>query len=99
VDLSKVAACIAIRYAFRMTQFVTRVDPHLAAEVDALVTSGVVHSRSEAVRLGLAVLVDQHRRRAVGNQIARGYVSKPQTEEELAGLDDATRALIAEEPW
>jgi hypothetical protein len=47
----------------------------------------------------LATLVDRHRRRLVGERIAEGYASQPQTEEELAGLDDATRALIAEEPW
>jgi Arc/MetJ-type ribon-helix-helix transcriptional regulator len=82
-----------------MTQFVTRVDPRLAEEVDALVASGVVGSRSEAVRIGLAALVDRHRRRSIGDRIARGYSERPQTEEELAGLDEATRSLIAEEPW
>lgn len=82
-----------------MTQFVTRVDDELAQQVDALVASGTVGSRSEAVRLGLARLLDENRRRLVGDQIVLGYSSRPQTEEELAGLDDATRALIAEEPW
>jgi Arc/MetJ-type ribon-helix-helix transcriptional regulator len=82
-----------------MTQFVTRVDEDLAQQVDALVASGTVGSRSEAVRLGLVRLLDENRRRLVGDQIARGYTSNPQTDEELAGLDDATRALIAEEPW
>jgi Arc/MetJ-type ribon-helix-helix transcriptional regulator len=82
-----------------MAQFVTRVDEELAQQVDALVAAGTVGSRSEAVRLGLVTLVEEHRRRLVGEQIAFGYTSKPQTEEELAGLDDATRALIAEEPW
>lgn len=92
-------ARIAYRYAYCMTQFVTRVDDLLVRQVDALVASGVVSSRSAAVRLGLVTVVDQHRRRLVGNQIAEGYASKPQTEEELAGLDEATHALIAEEPW
>ncbi|MGH9269051.1 MAG: ribbon-helix-helix domain-containing protein [Acidimicrobiales bacterium] len=82
-----------------MTQFVTRVDVHLARQVDELVASGVVASRSEAVRLGLTALVDRHRRRAVGDQISLAYSTTPQTEDELAGLDDATRALIAGEPW
>lgn len=82
-----------------MTQFVTRVDEELAHQVDALVASGTVGSRSEAVRLGLIRLLDENRRRLVGDRITLGYTSRPQTEEELAGLDDATRALIAEEPW
>jgi len=82
-----------------MAQFVTRLDDQLAAEVDALVDAGVVANRSEAVRLGLATLVDHHRRRRIGAEIADGYRRRPQTNEELAGLDHATRALIAEEPW
>lgn len=82
-----------------MTQFVTRVDPKLADAVDALVAGGVVGSRSEAVRIGLVALVERHRRRSIGDRIARGYSERPQTDEELVGLDEATRSLIAEEPW
>lgn len=82
-----------------MAQFVTRIDEELAQQVDVLVASGTVASRSEAVRLGLVRLVDENRRRLVGDRITLGYTSKPQTEGELAGLDDATRALIAAEPW
>lgn len=82
-----------------MTQFVTRVDPQLAEAVDALVASGLVESRSEAVRVGLSELVERHRRREIGDRITRAYRECPQTDEELGGLDQATRALIAEEPW
>lgn len=82
-----------------MTQFVTRVDAELTHAVDDLVSSGVVSSRSDAVRTGLAALVERHRRQSIGERIARGYAAQPQTDEELAGLDDATRSLIAEEPW
>ncbi|MFP5317103.1 MAG: ribbon-helix-helix domain-containing protein [Acidimicrobiia bacterium] len=82
-----------------MPQFVTRVDDQLAEAVDALVAAGVVESRSDAVRIGLAGLVDRHRRRAIGERIAAGYRDLPQSDEELAGLDEATRSLISEEPW
>jgi len=58
-----------------------------------------VTSRSDAVRLALERLVDEYRRREIGRQIAEGYERIPQTEEELAGIDDATRAMIWEEPW
>ncbi|PZS13159.1 MAG: hypothetical protein DLM64_03780 [Solirubrobacterales bacterium] len=68
-------------------------------EVDRLVAQGVVANRSEAVRLSLERLVDQHRRRRVGAEIADAYRRRPQTAEELAGLDASTRALVAEEPW
>lgn len=82
-----------------MAQLVTRVDDQLAAEVDALVADGVVGNRSEAVRVALERLIDVHRRRRVGAEIVAAYRSQPQTEEELAGLDRTTRAMIDEEPW
>jgi Arc/MetJ-type ribon-helix-helix transcriptional regulator len=82
-----------------MTQLVTRVDDSLVAEVDHLVATGVVTSRSEAMRLGLEGLVEEHRRREIGANIVDAYRRQPQTEEELAGLDAATRALVEEEPW
>jgi len=82
-----------------MAQFVTRLDDRLVAQVDALVADGTVATRSEAVRLGLERLVDQHRRAEIGARIVAAYHEQPQTDAELAGLDEATRALIAEEPW
>jgi Arc/MetJ-type ribon-helix-helix transcriptional regulator len=82
-----------------MAQFVTRLDDRLAEEVDALVAAGVVASRSDAVRLGLTTLLDDHRRRQLGAAIVEGYRRLPQTDEELAGLEESTRSLIAEEPW
>ena len=82
-----------------MPQLVTRLDDRLMADVDALVADGVVTSRSEAVRLGLERLVDLHQRQRVGAAIVEAYRRRPQTDEELAGLDEATRALVSEEPW
>jgi hypothetical protein len=51
------------------------------------------------VRLGLERLVDEHRRRRVGEAIVDAYRRVPQTADELSGLEEATRALINEEPW
>ena len=82
-----------------MPQLVTRLDDRLMADVDALVADGVVTSRSEAVRLGLERLVDLYRRERIGATIVEAYRRQPQTDEELAGLDEATRALVSEEPW
>jgi Arc/MetJ-type ribon-helix-helix transcriptional regulator len=82
-----------------MAQVVTRLDDTLVAEVDALIAEGVVANRSEAVRLGLERLVDRHRRSRTGAAIADAYRRRPQADDELAGLDDATRALVEEEPW
>jgi len=80
-------------------QLVTRVDDGLAAAVDELVAAGVVANRSEAVRLGLKRLVDQHRRSQAGARIVEGYRRTPQTEAEVGWVDEATARMIAEEPW
>lgn len=64
-----------------------------------MVAAGVVASRSEAMRVGLEGLVEEHRRHEIGASIVDAYRRRPQTEEELAGLDAATRALVDEEPW
>ena len=82
-----------------MPQLVTRLPDDLVAEVDRLVAEGIVASRSDAVRAGLVKLIDDHRRREIGRQIAEGYERQPQTEDELAGADEAALAMILEEPW
>lgn len=82
-----------------MTQLVARIDDGLVAAIDDLVAAGVVASRSEAVRIGLQALVGEHRKRIVGERIADAYARRPQTDDELAGLDASTRALVEEEPW
>ncbi len=82
-----------------MAQLVTRVDDRLLAAVDKLVIDGVAATRSDAVRLGLEALVELHRRQQAGQAIVDGYRRHPQNDEELAGLDQATRALVDEEPW
>jgi Arc/MetJ-type ribon-helix-helix transcriptional regulator len=82
-----------------MAQLVTRIDDELAASVDELVAAGVVGSRSEAVRLGLTHLVDWHRRRRIGEQIAEGYRRRPQQDREVGWADAATVQMIADEPW
>lgn len=82
-----------------MAQVVTRLDDGLLADVDALVSEGVAATRSDAVRLGLEALVEQHRRQQTARAIVEAYQRCPQGDEELAGLDEATRALVEEEPW
>ena len=82
-----------------MAQLVTRIDDQLAKDVDDLVRQGVAASRSEAVRLGLEQLIDRHRRQQTGIVITEAYRRQPQTDVETAGLGEATRALVEEEPW
>ncbi|HEY5111396.1 MAG TPA: ribbon-helix-helix domain-containing protein [Acidimicrobiales bacterium] len=82
-----------------MAQLVTRIDDRLAEDVDDLVRQGIAANRSEAVRMGLEQLINRHRRQQVGAVISEAYRRQPQTDVEMAGLDQATRALIEEEPW
>lgn len=77
----------------------TRISDELASSVDRLVAEGHVASRSEAVRVALEELVDHYRRVEIGRRIVEGYTATPQTEAELAAVDAAARAMIAEEPW
>lgn len=82
-----------------MTQFVTRVDDQLAEAVDRLIEDGSIDSRSEAVRRGLRLVVDQLQRRRVAQAIVTGYMETPQTEMEMGWSDRATASMIAEETW
>lgn len=82
-----------------MAQMVARLDDELAAAVDELVASGAVASRSEAIRIGLERLVDEHRRRRIGHDIVEGYQAVPQTETEVGWADESTVRMIADEPW
>ncbi|HEV3035079.1 MAG TPA: ribbon-helix-helix domain-containing protein [Solirubrobacteraceae bacterium] len=82
-----------------MTQVVTRLDDKLVADLDGLVAEGFVASRSEAVRMGLERLLEEHRRRRIGDEIVAGYTRHPETDEELVQAEQATRTLIQEEPW
>ena len=82
-----------------MTQLVTRVDEDLVSLVDELVTDGVVESRSDAVRQGLRVLIDEHQRRRTAEAIIRGYQQHPQTDHEIGWADKATVGMIGDEPW
>ncbi len=82
-----------------MAQVVTRLDDTLVADLDGLVAEGFVASRSEAVRMGLEKLLEERRRQRIGDEIVSGYARHPETDEELAQAEQATRALIEEEPW
>ena len=82
-----------------MTQLVTRIDAELTAALDELVVEGIVDSRSDAVRRGLFILIDQTRRRRIGDAIIAGYQTHPQTETEAGWSDEATKRMIGDEPW
>lgn len=81
------------------TQLVARVPDSLASAVDDLVRAGAYGSRSDAVRAGLAAVVDERRRAAIGESIVEGYRRVPQESDELGFTDSSSVAMIAEEPW
>lgn len=82
-----------------MAQIIARMDDQLMAQLDEIVASGEAESRSDAVRQALEAMIDQRRRRLVGEAIAEGYRRAPETEEELRWAAENARALVAEEPW
>jgi Arc/MetJ-type ribon-helix-helix transcriptional regulator len=82
-----------------MTQLVTRIDRDLVDGIDQLIAEGVVESRSDAVRQGLRTLIEQTRRRRTAEAIIAGYANHPQTDDEVAFVDEATMQMIADEPW
>jgi Arc/MetJ-type ribon-helix-helix transcriptional regulator len=82
-----------------MAQMVARLDDDLAAAVDTMVANGSVASRSEAIRIGLERLVDDDRRRRIGEVIVAGYAAIPQTELDAGWADESTIRMIADEPW
>lgn len=89
----------AICHTRSVSQLVTRVDDELVEQIDALVSEGVVDSRSDAVRRGLRALVDSHRRRRIVETTLAAYTAQPQTEDEVGWAYDATIRMIEEEPW
>ena len=83
-----------------MTQLVSaRIEDDLVAAIDELIADGVVGNRSEAVRVGIEQLLDRHRRAKTGRRIADAYRRVPQRAAESDWSDDATVAMIGEEPW
>lgn len=80
-------------------QFVTRIDDDLARAIDELVEQGVFESRSDAVRQGLAAVMDAHRRAEIGRQIIEGYRAIPETAAEMELAEISAKAMIAAEPW
>jgi metal-responsive CopG/Arc/MetJ family transcriptional regulator len=81
------------------TQLAIRLPDDLLRDLDWVIVRLNYDSRAEAMRDALVKLIDQERRRQIGEQIAEGYRRMPQTEEEIAGADQAMIDSINEEPW
>ena len=81
------------------TQLAIRLPDDLLRDLDWLILRLNYDSRAEAMREALIKLIDQERRREIGEQIAEGYRRMPQTEEEIASAYDSLQQSIDEEPW
>lgn len=81
------------------TQLAIRLPDGLVADLDWVVIRLKYDSRAEAMRDALIRLIDQERRRAIGEQIAEGYRRMPQTEEEMADIPFQSWDLDDDDDW
>ena len=81
------------------TQLAIRLPDDLLRDLDWVILRLNYDSRAEAMRDALIKLIDQERRREIGEQIAEGYRRMPQTEEEISSAYESLRQSIDEEPW
>jgi Arc/MetJ-type ribon-helix-helix transcriptional regulator len=87
-------------YDIRMSeQIAVRLSNDLVHRLDAAVRDGAFPSRAEAVRVALGDLLDNLRRRQVGEAIADGYRRQPQTDADVKIAEAAAIRSINEEPW
>ena len=80
-------------------QIAVRIPDELAESLEELVSEGKFETKAEAIRSALQTLVDQERRRKVGELIADGYRRIPQDEDELEAARRAAIRSIEQEPW
>jgi Arc/MetJ-type ribon-helix-helix transcriptional regulator len=80
-------------------QIAVRIPEELSRSLEELVQAGRFETRADAVRAALEALVDEERRRSIGERIVEGYRRIPQDEDELPELREAAIRSIREEPW
>jgi Arc/MetJ-type ribon-helix-helix transcriptional regulator len=80
-------------------QIAIRIPDSLAAQLDALVSTGHYGTKAEVVRAALEALIDAERRADVGRKIVEGYRRVPQDEEDVKDANQAATRSIEEEPW
>jgi metal-responsive CopG/Arc/MetJ family transcriptional regulator len=81
------------------TQLAIRLPDELLRDLDWVVHRLNYESRTEAMRDALVRLIDQERRRAIGEQIAEGYRRMPQTEEEMGDIPFQSWDLDGDDDW
>jgi len=81
------------------TQLAIRLPDDLLRDLDWVVVRLNYDSRTEAMREALVRLIDQERRRQIGEEIAEGYRRMPQTEEEMADIPFQSWDLDGGDDW
>jgi Arc/MetJ-type ribon-helix-helix transcriptional regulator len=71
----------------------------LARSLDELVAAGRFATRADAIRTAISQLLDNERRREIGERIVEGYRTRPQTDAEVGAATEAAMRSIHEEPW
>jgi Arc/MetJ-type ribon-helix-helix transcriptional regulator len=80
-------------------QIEVRIPNALAKALDDLVSEGMFETKAQAIRAALQTLVDQERRRRMGELIADGYRRTTQDEDEVEPARRAAIRSIEQEPW
>ena len=81
------------------TPIPTRLDEDEIAALDEAVSAGLASNRSEAIRLSIRRMKDALDRARIGDEIVSGYMTMPQTKEELAAARVSAVALLDAESW
>jgi metal-responsive CopG/Arc/MetJ family transcriptional regulator len=81
------------------TQLAIRLPDDLLRDLDWVVHRLKYDSRAEVMRDALMKLIDQERRKEIGEQIADGYRRMPQTEEEMADIPLQAWDLDGDDDW
>jgi metal-responsive CopG/Arc/MetJ family transcriptional regulator len=81
------------------TQLAIRLPDDVLRDLDWIVLRLNYDSRTEAMRDALMKLIDQERRREIGEQIAEGYRRMPQTEDEMADIPFQSFDLDGDDDW
>lgn len=82
-----------------MTTVAVRLPDEILSLLDGLIENGRYPNRTEAIKAGLAAIIDQHVREDIDRRIADAYSRFPETPSEIRAVHESTRALISEEPW
>lgn len=91
---------MANRYAHGMsTQIAVKLPEGLLDALDALVARGGARNRSDAVRRGLELLLEERRNGAIDQAFRDGYARVPETDQEMADARRLAEEAIADEPW